>query len=285
MRRRDLRWCVPLSQPSIEMDRPPLRGRVRLASRWICAPVAIGLQCIALSVWGQDSIPDCTRDNICTGMYERAQAQSGHNNYADAARLYKLAYQVIPDPRILYSVARVLHKDGRTNDARQYYQKFIDSPLDDPAQKQKAREFLGMLPPTEKPEAPSIHWRTPSPPPEKRQPATPVVQQLDISPPRKRSFPVGAGVLLATGGAGLLTGIILGGMALSAKKQVVAGDGPFDQALYDRGVTLNRAAISLDVIGGVMLAGGVVWTAVWLGKHRPAALNVTLSPAIEGRIP
>jgi hypothetical protein len=185
----------------------------------------------------------------------------------------------------LYSVARVLHKDGRTNDARQYYQKFIDSPLDDPAQKQKAREFLGMLPPTEKPEAPSIHWRTPSPPPEKRQPATPVVQQLDISPPRKRSFPVGAGVLLATGGAGLLTGIILGGMALSAKKQVVAGDGPFDQALYDRGVTLNRAAISLDVIGGVMLAGGVVWTAVWLGKHRPAALNVTLSPAIEGRIP
>ena len=78
----------------------------------------------------------------------------------------------------------------------------------------------------------------------------------------------------------MLSGAVVGGLALSARKQVISGDGAFDQALYDRGVVLNRAAISLDVIGGVLIAGGAIWTVVWLAKrHRttPTGASANLS--------
>lgn len=225
----------------------------------------------------QSSIPDCTQNSICSGMYDRAQTQSAQGNYADAARLYKLAYQVVQDPRILYSVARVLHKDGTPDDARAYYQRFIDSPLDDPPQKQKASEFLAQLAPMEKSSAPVVPWRgTSSEAPEVQAPPTPT-ERAPSTLATKRSFPVGAATLLGLGGASVLSGAVLGGLTLSASKQVTSGDGAFDQALYDRGVVLNRVAISLDVIGGVLLGGGAIWTVIWLAKRSRATPTVAIA--------
>ena len=281
----DLRWCVPLSRQTARMTRQPRCGPHRLELRAIFAPVTLGLQLLTLSAWAQDSIPDCTLDNICNGMYERAKSQSTQGNYADAARLYKLAYQVIPDPRILYSVARVLHKDGRSDEARSYYQKFIDSKLDDPPQKQKASEYLVQLPPDDKSTPASIPWRAPSSATIGPKPVPSAVKPSDSDSKNNRAFPMGAAALLATGGAGLLTGFIVGGVALSKEKQLISTDAPYDPAVFARGVTLNRAAITLDVLGGAMLIGGVVWTSVWFVKRKPATPTVALLNGTGGTFP
>ena len=211
----------------------------------------------------QETIPDCAQDSICGEMYERAKGQSVAGNHSEAARLYKLAYQIKPDPRILFNIARMLHKDGQPNEARAYYLQFVRSKLDDPSQKRKAEELLLQLPP----EPVLVQQRLPTP-------KETVSAEMNVSsaptvtlPPSSR-FPRGAVALLAGGGAGLLTGLIVGGAALAAQKQVISGDGPFDSALYDRGVAMNRAAISLDVIGGALLAGGTIWSSMWWVQQR-----------------
>ena len=192
---------------------------------------------------------------------------------------------MVLDPRILYSVARVLHKDGRTNEARSYYQKFIDSKLDDQQQKQKASEYLLQLPPEDKSTPASVPWRAPSSATTDPKPIPSVVKQSDSTSKDNRSFPIGAAALLATGGAGLLTGFIVGGVALSTEKQLISTDAPYDPAVFARGVTLNRAAITLDVMGGAMLVGGVVWTSVWFVKRKPTTSTIALLNGTGGTFP
>jgi tetratricopeptide (TPR) repeat protein len=209
------------------------------------------------------TLPDCAQDSICGEMYERAKGQSVSGNHAEAARLYKLAYQINPDPRILFNIARMLHKDGQPTEARAYYQQFVRSNLDDPEQKRKAEGYLLQLPQDQEPAIVQLRPRVSvdQVATKTHVPSTPVQSQSG-------RFPRGSIALLVGGGAGLLTGLIVGGAALSAQRQVISGDGPFDAELYDRGVAMNRAAISLDVIGGALLAAGTIWSTVWWVQQR-----------------
>lgn len=95
----------------------------------------------------QSAVPDCSADPQCLSLYERARQESEGGNLAEAQRFYKLAYEVKADPRLLFSIARVLHKTSRPQEAALFYQQFIDSPLDDPEQKRKARQHLDQLRP------------------------------------------------------------------------------------------------------------------------------------------
>lgn len=99
------------------------------------------------SAWaGEPSqIPDCGADPPCQSLYQRARKQSTSGQFDEALRLYALAYQVRQDPALLYSIARVLQKLDRRGEAVTYYGAFLASPLDDPEQKHKAREFLTQL--------------------------------------------------------------------------------------------------------------------------------------------
>ena len=240
--------------------------RHRTAFRVPEAAVIVSTLLLSLTVGAQqETIPDCSQDSICGEMYERAKGQSVAGNHSEAARLYKLAYQIKPDPRILFNIARMLHKDGQPNEARAYYLQFVRSKLDDPSQKRKAEELLLQLPP--EPEQVLVQQRLPTPK-ETVSAEIPVSSAPTVTLPPSRRFPRGAAAMLAGGGAGLLTGLIVGGAALAAQKQVISGDGPFDSALYDRGVAMNRAAISLDVIGGALLAAGTIWSTVWWVQQR-----------------
>src|SRR5262249_34920237 len=65
------------------------------------------------------------------------------------------------------------------------------------------------------------------------------------------------GYLLLGGGVVFLgAGIALGVNAQNTAKVVEQGTGRFDPTLQTRGKSTNLAAISLDVVGGVILAGG-----------------------------
>lgn len=96
---------------------------------------------------GQTGAPiaECAQHPACKLLFDQAQQQSRAGQLADALRSYKLAYEVTPDPRLLYSIARVLHKQGETAEAIPYYRQFLDTPFvkpTDEAQKVPAQEFL-----------------------------------------------------------------------------------------------------------------------------------------------
>lgn len=112
---------------------------------------------------GQTLAPvvNCESRPACITLYDQAQQQSKDGQLAEALRSYKLAYEVEPDPRLLFSIARVLHKLGQAAEAVSYYDRFIDSAVGDAAQKDKAREYLAQLEPLLPPTPPQPNEQPP----------------------------------------------------------------------------------------------------------------------------
>ncbi len=88
---------------------------------------------------------ECESSSACVSLFEQAQQQSKTGQLQAAAVSYKAAYNVNQDPRLLFSIARVLDKSGQAAEAITYYQRFIDSAVADWNQKDKAREYLRLL--------------------------------------------------------------------------------------------------------------------------------------------
>ncbi|HNN93828.1 MAG TPA: hypothetical protein PKI03_16210 [Pseudomonadota bacterium] len=85
---------------------------------------------------------NCVDHPACLALFEQAQQQSRAGQLAEALRSYSLAYQVTPDPRLSFSMGRVLQKQGRPADALPHYRQFIDSDVEDEEQKTTARSYL-----------------------------------------------------------------------------------------------------------------------------------------------
>ena len=96
----------------------------------------------ALGQTGPSGRPDCESDSACKSVFMQAFQQSGQGNLDEALRLYQAAYELRADPVIHFSIARILHKQGRLTDATVYYQRFVDSPVDEHERKRKAQEYL-----------------------------------------------------------------------------------------------------------------------------------------------
>jgi hypothetical protein len=92
-----------------------------------------------------EELPDCPSDLVCLSLFQQGREQSEQGNLREAQRLYLAAYQVRADPSIFFSIARVLHKQGRLTQAALYYQRFLDSPVEEPELKRKAQEYRTML--------------------------------------------------------------------------------------------------------------------------------------------
>lgn len=97
---------------------------------------------VSRSAEAQTAIPDCGNDAACLSLYERASQESKNGNLVEAVRFYRLAYEVRADPKLLFSIARLLHRLDRKQEAILYYRQFIDSPLDNSEQKRKAEQYL-----------------------------------------------------------------------------------------------------------------------------------------------
>ena len=100
------------------------------------------------SLRAEEPMADCSTDPPCLALFKQAQSSSEQGNLKEASRLYKLAYAVRADPRLLYSIARVLHRSGEPRDALGYYQQFFDSPLAGPEDleiKLKARQYIAEI--------------------------------------------------------------------------------------------------------------------------------------------
>lgn len=87
----------------------------------------------------------CEANAPCVALYEQAQQQSKAGQLAEAEKSYRLAYEVSHDARLLFNIARVLDKRGQKEEALSTYRQFLDAPVEDEAQKAKAREFVAQL--------------------------------------------------------------------------------------------------------------------------------------------
>lgn len=95
-------------------------------------------------VRGQPTPPQagCADNPACEALAKQAEQQVAAGQLAEALRSYKLAHEVVADPRLLYSIARLMHLQGQEIDAVPYYRRFIESNLDDEAQKVRSKEYL-----------------------------------------------------------------------------------------------------------------------------------------------
>lgn len=75
-------------------------------------------------------------------LWSRAGELSQQGKLLESQRMYEMAYDLRADPRLLFNIARVLHKRGLMADAAAHYESFLNSSLDDPVQKAKARAYL-----------------------------------------------------------------------------------------------------------------------------------------------
>ncbi|MFO0578452.1 MAG: hypothetical protein U1A78_30985 [Polyangia bacterium] len=211
----------------------------------------------------QTAVPDCGSDTACLALYDRAKQASDENNLPEALRLYKLAYEVRADPRLLFSIARVLHKLGRSQKATVYYKQFLDSPLEDAEQKRKAEQYLGQL----QPKPASDSSKLPPSPSTKNPPSLAVQAQKE---PQSSTEAAGARRprwRLVTGGIALGTGLLLtgfGASALAAQGNCV--DVPSAPAqTCDRIYTTTSVGGALLGTGAAAVVGGIVLMA-WPGK-------------------
>lgn len=123
----------------------------------------LGLWLATAHAQTETSIPDCDQDPGCKALKAQASEHSKTGDGAEALRLYKLAYEARPDPRLLFNIARLHHRQGQTAEAIRYYQQFLASPVSDEDPRQRAQDALTELQPKTPPPLPP----PPPPPPEK----------------------------------------------------------------------------------------------------------------------
>jgi tetratricopeptide (TPR) repeat protein len=192
-------------------------------------------------------------------------------NYPAARLEFEAAYQLTHLPDLLYNLAQVAQKQGRSADELRYWEEYLATNPKDVDEVRSRLEQLRKEHPelTQKPSS-----ATPSSPP----------------PSAAHPLPVPALGLAIGGAAALIIGVGCGSAALAAANSVAnpANTGmPFTPALYntqERGKQLNVAAITFDVVGGAALAAGGAWLGYWIyqrekQKKAAAAPKVALLPS------
>ena len=111
------------------------------------APLLVGLLLVTSSLSAHAQVPtttaSCDADDECNRLANEAIDASQAGRFGDAQRAYKAAYERLPDPKLLFNLARVLHKAGQLSDALTYYQKYLDAGAEGSLeQRQKAEQRM-----------------------------------------------------------------------------------------------------------------------------------------------
>lgn len=238
--------------------------------------------------------PDrCQVDRGCRELTEQAAQLAGQTRYDEALSRYELAYERVPEPRLLVNIGRCHYRLGRARKALEFFENFqkagidVESELSARVGQFIAEAKLAILSDTAKPadkqDKPIEPIPTPLTPPPPQPPPT-VESAPPVETPREKRplwrIAVGAG---AIGIGGVLMG--LGGGALSADGKcrtpdetapdlcmaTVNGDGIRTTMLIDGKAT----GIGLLVSGGLLAVGGAVLIALPGPRRRNLALRRT----------
>lgn len=88
-------------------------------------------------------LESCDQDSACAELAQRAHQFSKNNQFADALAAYQAAAQLSPDPKLLFNIARILHKIGRFADAVEHYRRYLQAGAEgNQVQREKTEEYL-----------------------------------------------------------------------------------------------------------------------------------------------
>lgn len=112
------------------------------------APLAMQLLVLAIllptpPVCALEASPTCESDAECQGLLSQGMGLYDQGRFLDAHQKLLQAYSRRPDPTLLYSLGRTLHKAGRPREAIKYYQQFLEAgATGDAEQRRKAEQYL-----------------------------------------------------------------------------------------------------------------------------------------------
>ncbi|MCE9576499.1 MAG: tetratricopeptide repeat protein [Deltaproteobacteria bacterium] len=97
------------------------------------ALAALATAALAPTTARADDGPSSSDHRQANALYKEGVRLYNKAEYASALDLFENAYHRYPDPRILFSIATSLRQMGRTVDAANAYQRFVDDPGAEPA--------------------------------------------------------------------------------------------------------------------------------------------------------
>jgi len=202
---------------------------------------------------------------------------------ADAVREMLEAYKAVPDPALLFNIARIYEKLGETQIAIGYYQKFVTSEGAEPARVQKAIEYMQAL--REKGKAAAVP--APAAPPPVTPPPPPVMKP---APAEVSSTPAMVGVakgvhpsasapwlgpvIVGTLGVGALSGgLVFAARSKQAEKDIESYDLSYQERLQAQsdGRADTLTADVLMIAGGVGILGAFLWYSLAESDEVPPA--------------
>ena len=224
--------------------------------------------------------PDPAAKARALELFDQSDVHYKKGEFEDAAKLLREAYDIYPEPLLLYNLARALEGMGDLSGAIEHYEKYLQSGteiVDRPAierrlatlkeQQRKAAEAGKPLPPGGGGNG-------------------------DLGPqdhPHKRSLV--PWVIASAGGATVITGGVFG--FLAKRKHDAAVDEPVQATadkLQSKAETYATVANVLFVAGGVAAIGGAVWGVIdWRRARRSESATarktgarIRIAPAYVG---
>lgn len=226
----------------------------------------------------------------------RAMQAYQNRKYAEAIRGFERAYELRPQPELVYNIARAHEKALQSEEAIEAYERFLALPGTTADLRAKALNSLGAL---KREQAAKRAAAAPPPPPPPN--IVPPPSGGDVTsgpPPTVRTTPktsksrVLEFALIGTGAAAIVAGGVFGVLALNAngdfedEKDKPMPNVPRLESLQSD-VDRNAAIADIAIIGGVVLGTvGVVLLVVGGDDDDELALQAGVSPggfAITGR--
>lgn len=212
------------------------------------------------------------RDPEAKEAFAAAQAAFEAKDYATASSELERAFMLEPKNDLLYPWAQAERNRGRCDSAIDLYEKYIDG---GPPERmiEVARQNIDRCRAELEAKAAETAAEQPvTPPPQPVDDERPEPRPTsDVPEPNER--PIGrdvtGGLLVGVGGAAVITGAVLLGIASKRAKQV--GDADDNEAYLDArdGATkLNRVGIAVLVTGGVLVTAGVIRYGVLARKRK-----------------
>lgn len=137
-----------MSPPARSCRRPGQAGRpgLRVAGLALLL-LLVGARAATAQPTNLEATEDaCLHDSECLVHYQGARQLSKAGRSEAALDEYQKAYQRLPVPRLLYSIARLQHRLGQARAALASYERFLTTTLaDDEELRAKAREYKAQL--------------------------------------------------------------------------------------------------------------------------------------------
>lgn len=215
----------------------------------------------------QTTTDPCDAFPECAARAEHARSLVNDGKYEDAFRTYQIAYAIRQSPKLLFNMARTLHKAGRQAEAADYYQRYLNDAKDEPPEQlSKATDYRNAILAEQNKQTPLA----PENPPSSQIPTPP--PDLSNQPAPSRYVPawrISTGVAIGAIGVGL-AGFGISGLALHGQCQKQAEAAWQTPLCIEQYNTLGPAGALLGTGIGLAISG-VLFAAIPQTRPREVA--------------